>query len=82
MSAVQIVSSLSYILASCLFIFGLKMLSSPATARRGNVVSAIGMLIAVVATLVGGGIISYQWILLGAALGTIIGAVCALCASP
>ena len=41
----------SYILASILFIFGLKMLSSLETARTGNLVSALGMLVAVVATL-------------------------------
>ncbi len=78
MSAVQIISSLSYILASGLFIFGLKMLSSPATARRGNLVSAVGMLIAVVATLAGGDIISYQWIVVGVIVGALVGASAAL----
>ena len=38
---------LAYILASALFIFGLKMLGSPATARRGNLLSTTGMLIAI-----------------------------------
>ena len=46
---------ISYIVASVLFIFGLKMMSSARTARKGNMVSAIGMLIAVVATLLYGG---------------------------
>ena len=43
-----------YIIAAALFVIGLKMLSSPATARRGNVVSAVGMLLAIVATLIKG----------------------------
>ena len=46
---------LAYIVASVLFIVGLKQLSSAATARRGNLLSACGMLLAVIATLVGAG---------------------------
>ena len=69
---------LSYIAASVLFIFGLKMLSSPATARRGNMISAIGMLLAVVATLVSREIISYQYIILGILIGGSIGAIAAI----
>ncbi len=70
------VINISYILASILFIFGLKMLSSAETARRGNMVSALGMLIAVVATLFYQGM-SYQWILLGLIIGSLIGATAA-----
>jgi len=76
-SALEITASLSYIVASCLFIVGLKMLSSPASARRGNLVSALGMLIAVVATLVSQGM-DYHWILVGATLGALAGAFAAL----
>jgi len=61
-----------YIAASVLFIFGLKRLSKAATARRGNLISAVGMLLAIVATLLYSGM-SYQWILLGAVLGSVIG---------
>ncbi len=68
---------LSYILASVLFIFGLKMLSSPSTARKGNMVSAVGMLIAVLATLVHQDIIGYQFIIAGLLIGTAIGAIAA-----
>ena len=50
---------LVYILASVLFAFGLKFLASPETARRGNQLSAIGMLLAVLATLTGQHIIGY-----------------------
>jgi NAD(P) transhydrogenase subunit beta len=62
-----------YIIASVLFILGLKMLSKPTTARRGNMVSSIGMLLAIVATLLGKGM-SFQWILVGAVVGSLIGA--------
>ncbi|MEZ5351310.1 MAG: NAD(P)(+) transhydrogenase (Re/Si-specific) subunit beta [Bryobacteraceae bacterium] len=64
---------LAYIAASVCFILGLKLLSSQLTARRGNFLSAVGMLIAVLATLVKGGL-DFQWIALGLALGSIIGA--------
>ena len=70
--------NLVYILASVLFIFGLKMLGSAETAKKGNLVSAIGMLIAVVVTLLDQNIVDYTWILIGITLGTIIGATAAL----
>ncbi len=63
----------SYIVAAILFIFGLKMLSSADTARRGNMVSATGMLIAILATLLSEGM-SYHWILVGLLVGGSIGA--------
>ncbi len=66
--------NIAYIAAAVLFIFGLKMLSSQATARRGNLVSALGMLLAVVATLLKAGL-SYEWLVLGAVVGSAIGAV-------
>nr|WP_321467637.1 NAD(P)(+) transhydrogenase (Re/Si-specific) subunit beta [uncultured Desulfobulbus sp.] len=61
-----------YVVSAALFIFGLKMLSSPATARRGNMVSALGMLIAVVVTLLSQGM-DYRWILIGVLIGSAIG---------
>ena len=66
----------AYVISAALFIFGLKMLSSPATARRGNLLSALGMLLAIVATLLASGL-SYGWIILGMAIGTGIGLVAA-----
>ena len=66
--------NIAYIVSAMLFIFGLKQLSSPATARRGNFISSIGMFIAVVVTLFNQGIVEYQWILLGVVVGGIIGA--------
>jgi H+-translocating NAD(P) transhydrogenase subunit beta len=68
--------NLVYILASVLFVVGIKMLGSARTARRGNMVSSVGMLLAVVVTLLYKGL-DYKWILLGLALGGIIGAVAA-----
>ena len=59
----QIVVNLTYIVASMLFILGLKMLGSPETARRGNLVSSSGMLLAVLVTLLDQGIIDYTWII-------------------
>ncbi|MBK7249472.1 MAG: NAD(P)(+) transhydrogenase (Re/Si-specific) subunit beta [Gammaproteobacteria bacterium] len=65
--------NLAYALAAVLFIFGLKMLSSPATARRGNLVSGVGMLIAVVATLFHAQVITWQEIAIGGVAGTVVG---------
>jgi len=61
-----------YVVCAALFVLGLKMLSSPATARRGNMVSALGMLIAIVATLLAQGL-DYRWILIGMLIGGLIG---------
>ncbi len=67
--------NLAYIAAAALFIFGLKMLASPATARRGNTLSSIGMFVAIVVTLTSREIVSYEWIAAGAIVGAVIGAV-------
>ncbi len=75
MSAVFI--NVCYIAAAALFVFGLKQLGSPATAVRGNLLSATGMLIAIVVTLFSKGILEFQWILVAAAVGALIGAVAA-----
>jgi NAD(P) transhydrogenase subunit beta len=63
----------SYVVAAILFIYGLKELGSPATARRGNFISAIGMLLAVVAGLLDQAIVDFQWIVLGIVVGAVIG---------
>jgi NAD(P) transhydrogenase subunit beta len=70
MSLVNI--NFAYVVSAALFIFGLKMLSSPATARRGNLLSALGMLLAIVVTLLASGL-SYVWIIVGMGIGTVIG---------
>jgi NAD(P) transhydrogenase subunit beta len=68
----------SYLIASVTFIVGLKMLSHPATARRGNLVAAIGMTIAVIGTIFlyekdGNPLGNYAWIFAGILVGTILG---------
>ena len=69
--------NLSYTAAAVLFILGLKFLGSPATARRGNTLSALGMLLAVVVTLLDQAIIDYRWILLGIVAGGVVGTLAA-----
>ncbi len=69
---------LSYIVAAVLFILGLKMLGNAGTAVRGNTISASGMLLAIVVTLLDRDIVSYQWIVAGVVLGGSIGAVAAV----
>ena len=68
--------NMTYILSAVLFALGLKMLSSPASARKGNLISAVGMLMAVIATLVTKGM-TFQWIIAGFVLGGIVGALAA-----
>ena len=72
MSLVGIIG-LTYVLAAVLFVVGLKMLSSPVSARKGNALSAVGMLLAIVATLLDQHVVSYHWILVGILLGTVAG---------
>ena len=72
MSAVLLIN-LAYAVAAALFIYGLKMLSSPASARNGNLVSAVGMLIAVVATLFYRNAITWTEIAIGGVAGSVVG---------
>ena len=74
---IDLIANFSYIVAALLFIVGLKMLGSPATARRGNWLSSVGMLVAVTAGLFNNGIITYDWIIVGMIVGAIIGATAA-----
>ena len=67
------VMSLSYVVASLLFIFGLRQLSHPRSARSGNRLAAAGMTIALLATLLDRGIVSYLEIAIGTAIGAAIG---------
>ena len=62
-----------YLLAAVLIILGLKGLSSPKTAVRGNIIASIGMLIAVIITLIANGTISIGWIFAGIISGSLIG---------
>jgi len=73
----DLIIQLGYVVAAGLFIFGLKMLGSPDTARKGNGISAIGMLVAIVAALLDQGIVQYEYILGGMVVGGAVGAVAA-----
>jgi len=64
-----------YILSAILFIVGLKMLGNAQKARKGNLLSAIGMLIAIVAALGSQGVIQWTWILIGMVAGALVGAI-------
>ena len=68
---------LAYLVSICLFILGLKGLSSPRSARRGNFLSMLGMLIAVAVTLLDRQIISFTWIVVGVVVGGGIGVLAA-----
>ncbi len=68
---------IAYLVAAFCFILGLRWLSSPRTARKGNLVAALGMLIAIVATMVDGRVVGYTWIAIAAFVGGSIGALVA-----
>ena len=66
-------SGFAYLIASVLFILALRGLSSPETARQGNVFGMTGMVIAIVTTLADPGVVSFSMILLGMLIGGSIG---------
>jgi H+-translocating NAD(P) transhydrogenase subunit beta len=70
-------SAVAYLVASILFIMALRGLSSPETARKGNIFGIFGMMIAVVTTLTSPSVLSYELILLGLIIGGSIGAIIA-----
>ncbi len=70
--------NIAYLISAVLFIFGLKGLTSPRTARNGNLIGALGMLVAVAATLFDRHILSFELILAGIVLGSAAGVVLAL----
>jgi len=72
MIAIEHIIETTYLIATALFILSLKWLSSPATARRGVWAGEVGMLLAIVGTLMHTGL-NYRWVAIGLVLGTIIG---------
>ncbi len=73
MRGVDYVIQAAYLAASILFILGLKSLTKPDSARRGMQQAAVGMLLAIVGTLLHHDIVRYDWIAGGLIIGTIIG---------
>lgn len=73
----DLITNFAYIVSAVLFVFGLKKLSSPATARQGNLMSAVGMLIAIVMTLMNEIKLPWENIIAGLMIGGLIGAVAA-----
>ena len=74
----ELILQVLYLAACVLFILGLRGLSSPKSARRGMNLAALGMLVAVVGTLFHREIISYQWIVAGFIIGSLIGGAMAI----
>ncbi len=79
----QVILPLSYLIGSVTFIIGLKMLSHPDSARKGNLVAAVGMTIAILATIFlytdenGNKLGNYAWIFGGLIIGSIVGTLAA-----
>jgi NAD(P) transhydrogenase subunit beta len=71
--ASEYIIEITYLFATALFILALRWLSSPATARRGVFAGELGMLLAVLGTLLHHEIVDYKWIAIGLVLGSIIG---------
>lgn len=69
----NVLTELLYLVASVLFIMGLKMLSSPKTARKGNGIAALGMLLAIIVTLADQRILDFTYVLAGLVIGSGIG---------
>jgi len=69
----QLMVHFSYILAVALFVLSLKWLSSPASARRGVLAGEIGMLAAIIGTLLAHQIVNWEWIIVALVLGSAIG---------
>lgn len=64
-----------YLISAVFFIVGIKLLSSPQSAAKGNYLSALAMLLAVGITLLSGGISDFRWIAIGVGAGAVIGVV-------
>lgn len=74
----RIVIDLTYLVSSIFFIFGIKYLSSPKTARKGNLYASIGMLLAIIITLFDKQVLTFEWILVGVIIGSAVGAIMAI----
>jgi NAD(P) transhydrogenase subunit beta len=68
---------IAYLLSAVLFVVGLKRMQSPATARPGNALAAVAMLVAILATVVDNQILDWTWILVGVLVGGLAGGIAA-----
>lgn len=73
----NLITQIAYLVAAVLFILGLKNLSSPKTARRGNLLAMLGMLLAAIITLLDKQILDFTYIIAGIVIGSAIGAIAA-----
>jgi NAD(P) transhydrogenase subunit beta len=74
----RIAIEITYLISSILFIIGIKYLGSPKTARKGNFYAALGMFLAIVATLIDQEVLTYEWIIIGAVVGSFVGLLLAI----
>ncbi|HRP93817.1 MAG TPA: NAD(P)(+) transhydrogenase (Re/Si-specific) subunit beta [Ignavibacteriaceae bacterium] len=74
----KIVIEITYLIASIFFIFGIKFLGSPKTARKGNLYAAIGMFLAIAATLFDQQVLTFEWIIIGTIIGASVGLIMAI----
>ncbi len=73
-----VILNAAYLIAAVFFVVGLKGLTHPRSAVRGNLLGAVGMLIAIVVTLLDQSILSYELIIIGVLAGAAIGTILAL----
>ena len=73
----QLISNLMYIVSAVFFIIGLKMLGNAQTAPKGNMISAVGMLIAVITAVISDMNLQYTWIIIAMVLGSVVGVISA-----
>lgn len=77
-SFIVVLSYIVYLVASVLFIFGIKKLGSPKTARQGNFLASLGMFLAIIITVILTELVNWELMLLGLVVGSAIGAVMAV----
>ena len=73
----ELIIQIAYLVASVMFILGIKMLGRTATARQGNTISAIAMLIAILVTLLDRQVLSFTEIFVTILLGSVVGLIAA-----
>jgi H+-translocating NAD(P) transhydrogenase subunit beta len=77
-SFIVVLSYIVYLISSVLFIFGIKKLASPKTARQGNFLASLGMFLAIIITVILTRLVNWELMLAGLVIGSSIGAVMAL----